>query len=45
MNGHLEGEQPYFRELLFLTIVPNHLLTEMILQVGYMYGLDLPTTQ
>ena len=31
MNGHLEGEQPYLGDL--LTMVINHLLTRMILQV------------
>ena len=30
--GHLQGEQPYLGDL--LTIVINHLLTEMIIQVG-----------
>ena len=29
--GHLEGEQPYLRDL--LTMVINHLLTGMILKV------------
>ena len=32
MNGHLEGEQPYLGEL--LTMVINHFLNGMILQVG-----------
>ena len=30
-NGHLEGEQPYLRDLLTMVII--HLLTGMILQV------------
>ncbi len=33
MNGRLEGEQPYLVDLLTLTMVINHLLTGMILQV------------
>ena len=32
MNGHLEGELPYLGELLSMVI--NHLLTGMILQVA-----------
>ena len=31
MNGHLEGEQPYFGDL--LTMVINHLPSVMILEV------------
>ena len=37
--GHLEGEQPYLRDL--LTMVINHLLTSMILQVN---NLKQPTS-
>ncbi len=31
-HGHLEGEQPYFGDL--LTMVIDHLINGMILQVG-----------
>ena len=37
-KGHLEGKQPYLGDL--LTMVINHLLTGMILQVGCPAGSD-----
>ena len=39
--GHLEGEQPYLGDL--LTMVTNHLLNGMILQVGYIGDEILPS--